>query len=105
LPCFAYSMEDALKNRIEKALEQVYDPEIGVPITEMKLIDKIVIEGENVTIEYHLSMPYCPPMFAIKIGQDIKKTISKLEGVKSVKAILKNHYLANQITEMVNKEE
>jgi metal-sulfur cluster biosynthetic enzyme len=98
-------MEDILKNQIEKALQKVYDPEIGVPITEMKLIDKISVDEGDITIEYHLSMPYCPPMFAIKIGQDIKKTVSSLKGVKSVKAILKNHYLANQITEMVNKEE
>jgi len=98
-------MEDTLKSQIEKALQQVYDPEIGVPITEMKLIDNISIDEGDVTIEYHLSMPYCPPMFAIKIGQDIKKTVSNLKDVKSVKAILKNHYLANQITEIVNKEE
>ena len=98
-------MEDTLKSKIEKTLQQVYDPEIGVPITEMKLIDKIAIDEGDITIEYHLSMPYCPPMFAIKIGQDIKKTVSSLNGVKSVKAILKNHYLANQITEIVNKEE
>lgn len=99
------SMENALKTRIMKALEQVYDPEIGIPITEMKLIDNVLIENGNVTVEYHLSMPYCPPMFAIKIGQDIKKNVSEIESVKSVKAVLKNHYLSEQITEIVNKEE
>ena len=98
-------MENALKTRIMEVLGQVYDPEIGIPITEMKLIDNVSIENDNITIEYHLSMPYCPPVFAIKIGQDIKKNVSEIEGVKSVKAILKNHYLSEQITEIVNKEE
>jgi metal-sulfur cluster biosynthetic enzyme len=98
-------MENALKTRIMEVLGQVYDPEIGIPITEMKLIDNVSIENGNITIEYHLSMPYCPPVFAIKIGQDIKKNVSEIESVKSVKAILKNHYLSEQITEIVNKEE
>lgn len=98
-------MENALKTRIMEVLGQVFDPEIGIPITEMKLIDNVSIENGNITIEYHLSMPYCPPVFAIKIGQDIKKNVSEIESVKSVKAILKNHYLSEQITEIVNKEE
>ncbi|MEM3403179.1 MAG: iron-sulfur cluster assembly protein [Nitrososphaeria archaeon] len=98
-------MEKALKNKIEKALEKVYDPEIGVPITEMKLVDKIDIQNGDIIVDYHLSMPYCPPMFAIKIGQDIKKVVSSIEGVKSIKVNLRNHYLADQITELINKEE
>ena len=98
-------MQDALRSKIEKLLEKVYDPEIGVPITEMKLVDKIAIDDGNVTIEYHLSMPYCPPMFAIKIGQDIRKAVLNLEGVKYAKAVLRNHYLADQITEVVNGED
>jgi len=98
-------MENMLRNKIEKALEKVYDPEIGVPITEMKLVEKIDIRDGEIVVDYHLSMPYCPPMFAIKIGQDIKKTVSGIEGVKSIKVNLKNHYLADQINELVNKEE
>ncbi|MEM2180697.1 MAG: iron-sulfur cluster assembly protein [Nitrososphaeria archaeon] len=94
-----------IKEKIEKALENVYDPEIGVPITEMKLVDKIDVKDGNVTIEFHLSMPFCPPMFAIKIGEDIKKVVTEIEGVNSIKLVLKNHYLATQINEILNKEE
>lgn len=94
-----------IKEKIEKALENVYDPEIGVPITEMKLVDKIDVKDGDVTIEFHLSMPFCPPMFAIKIGEDIKKVVSEIEGVNSIKLVLKNHYLATQINEILNKEE
>ncbi|MEM1986049.1 MAG: iron-sulfur cluster assembly protein [Nitrososphaeria archaeon] len=98
-------MENMIKEKIEKALENVYDPEIGVPITEMKLVDKIDVKDGNVTIEFHLSMPFCPPMFAIKIGEDIKKVVTEIEGVNSIKLVLKNHYLATQINEILNKEE
>lgn len=94
-----------IKEKIEKALENVYDPEIGVPITEMKLVDKIDVKDGDVTIEFHLSMPFCPPMFAIKIGEDIKKVVTEIEGVNSIKLVLKNHYLATQINEILNQEE
>ncbi|MGB9727693.1 MAG: metal-sulfur cluster assembly factor [Nitrososphaeria archaeon] len=94
-----------IKEKIEKVLENIYDPEIGVPITEMKLVDKIDVRDGDVVIEFHLSMPFCPPMFAIKIGEDIKRAVTEIEGVNSVKLVLKNHYLAAQINEILNKEE
>lgn len=98
-------MENMIKEKIEKVLEKVYDPEIGVPITEMKLVDKIDVKDGDVTIEFHLSMSFCPPMFAIKIGEDIKKAVTEIEGVNSIKLVLKNHYLATQINEILNQEE
>jgi len=61
-----------------KELAKVIDPEIGIPITEMKLIDNIEIKDNEVTIEYHLTMPFCPPVFALAIGQDIKRRVSAI---------------------------
>jgi len=94
-----------IREKVEEALEKIYDPEIGVPITEMKLVDRVDVKDGDVTIEFHLSMPFCPPMFAIKIGEDIKRAVTEIEGVTSVKLVLKNHYLASQINEILNKEE
>ena len=69
------------KAQIVKELAQVVDPEVGVPITEMDLVDDIVIdEGTGkVSIGFHLTAPFCPPMFALEIAQDIKKRVSGLE--------------------------
>ncbi|MDG6999883.1 MAG: DUF59 domain-containing protein, partial [Nitrososphaerota archaeon] len=57
------------KAMIVKELAQVVDPEVGIPITEMDLVDEIGInEGTGlVSIGFHLTAPFCPPMFA---GQD-----------------------------------
>lgn len=86
-----------------RELKKVMDPEIGIPITEMKLIDKISIKAGNVTVDFHLTMPYCPPIFATEIARGIKTVVSKIRGVKSVKVDLKNHYMADQINKEVNK--
>lgn len=86
-----------------KALDNVMDPEIGIPITTMKLIDKITIERDKVTVEFHLTMPWCPGIFATQIAKDIKKVVSEIEGVKSVQVKLKDHYMDEQINREVNR--
>jgi len=69
---------------VEKELEKVVDPEIGLPITEMHLVDEINIQDNgDILIKYHLTAPFCPPIFAEDIGMNIRTLTSKLEGVKN----------------------
>jgi metal-sulfur cluster biosynthetic enzyme len=90
------------RESIRNELAKVIDPEIGIPITEMNLIDEIDIKDGEVTVKYHLTMPFCPPMFALAIGQDIKKRISGLKGVTKAIAILSNHQMADDINKRIN---
>jgi metal-sulfur cluster biosynthetic enzyme len=90
------------KEEIMQELSKVIDPEIGIPITEMKLIDSIDIKDNEVKVEYHLTMPFCPPVFALAIGQDIKKRIMNMQGVTKVIAKLSNHQMSDEINDKVN---
>ncbi len=91
------------KQQIKNELAKVVDPEIGVPITEMNLVDEIDISKDSeVTIKYHLTMPFCPPVFALAIGQDIKRRVSSIQGVTKVTAILSNHQMADEINKRIN---
>jgi metal-sulfur cluster biosynthetic enzyme len=88
---------------VEKELEKVVDPEIGLPITEMHLVDEINIqENGEILIKYHLTAPFCPPIFAEDIGMNIRTLTSKLDGVKKVTVVLHGHALANEINQRVN---
>ncbi len=88
---------------ITRELEKVVDPEIGLPITEMHLVDEISIKDNGeLFIRYHLTAPFCPPIFAEDIGMNIRQYTSKLEGVKNVTVILHGHALANEINQRVN---
>jgi metal-sulfur cluster biosynthetic enzyme len=93
------SEEDVLK-----AVEEVVDPEVGVSIVEMNLIDDIKIEDGKVTITYHLTVPFCPAMFALAIAQDIKQKVAALEGVEKVRVILKDHYMAEEVNRQINPD-
>ena len=89
------------KKTVMKELKKVIDPEIGIPITEMKLIDDVKIDGSKVIVEFHLTMPFCP--MAGGIANDIKSTVSKIKGIKSVEVKLKDHHMSEQINKEVNR--
>ena len=90
------------KESVMKEMDKVIDPEIVVPITEMQLIDTIDIQDGNVIVEFHITTPFCPPVFALKMAKDIKTLVSKLEGVKSVKVTVNGHYMSEKINKEVN---
>ena len=92
------------KRTVMKELEKVMDPELGVPITEMELVDKIEIKDDEVTVDFHLTAPYCPPMLAMKMAYDIKEVVSHVPGVKAVKLNMSGHYLSAELNKEINKE-
>jgi metal-sulfur cluster biosynthetic enzyme len=89
--------------KIDEEIAKVVDPEIGISIADMKLVEKVDINDGNVTVDFHLTAPFCPPVFAIKIASDIKKNVSNIEGVKSVRVNLRNHQMADYINKKVNE--
>ncbi|MBI2547303.1 MAG: DUF59 domain-containing protein [Candidatus Aenigmarchaeota archaeon] len=91
------------KRAVFKELEKVLDPELNVSIVELELVDKIEIKNGNVTISFHLTAPYCPPMLALKMAYDIKEVVSRMPDVKSVKLNMSGHYLSADLNKEVNK--
>jgi metal-sulfur cluster biosynthetic enzyme len=88
---------------VQRQISKVVDPEIGMPIVEMNLIDKLDIKDGQVDVEYHATTQYCPPVFALKISQDLKEGIAQVKGVTSVKVLVTGHYFSDAINRQVNK--
>jgi metal-sulfur cluster biosynthetic enzyme len=88
---------------IQRQVSKIVDPEIGMPIVEMNLIDKLDIKGGSVDVEYHATTQFCPPVFALKISQDLRDMLMQVKGVKDVKVIVTGHYFADAINRQVNK--
>ena len=84
-------------------MSKIIDPELGRPITDLKLIDKMTVTGSTVDLEFHLTAPFCPPVFALKIASDIKAGLLSVDGVKDAKVTLRGHYLAEAVNKQVNK--
>jgi metal-sulfur cluster biosynthetic enzyme len=97
------STEQVDVREVQKQVSKIVDPEIGMPIVEMNLIDKLDIKDGQVDVEYHATTQFCPPVFALKISQDLKDSLSQVKGVKSVKVVVTGHYFADAINRQVNK--
>ena len=96
------STEQVDMREIQRQISKVVDPEIGMPIVEMNLIDKLDVKGGEVDVEYHATTQFCPPVFALKISQDLKEGIKTVKGVKSVKVMVTGHYFSDAINKQVN---
>ena len=88
---------------VQRQISKIVDPEIGMPIVEMNLIDKLDIKEGQVDVEYHATTQYCPPVFALKISQDLRDSLMQVKGVKGVKVLVTGHYFADAINRQVNK--
>lgn len=96
-------MSNVDEGAINVALSKIIDPELGRPITDLKLIDKMAVTGDSVDLEFHLTAPFCPPIFALKIASDIKAGLLSVPGVRDAKVTLRGHYLAEAVNKQVNK--
>ena len=71
------------KKQIEKALDTIPDPELGISIFQLGLIYKITLDTKGgVTILMTLTSVGCP-LFD-QIAGSVKEKIKKIKGVKSV---------------------
>ena len=92
-----------VEEAVGAAMSKVIDPELGRPITELKLIDRLSVTAGSVELEFHLTAPFCPPAFALKIASDIKAGLLSVSGVTEAKVTLRGHYLADAVNKQVNK--
>jgi metal-sulfur cluster biosynthetic enzyme len=84
-------------------LTKIVDPEIGVSIMELELVDKVDINTGKVNIDLHLTSPFCPAVFGFKIAQDIRDNVYKLQGIQDVRINVSNHFMADAINKQVNE--
>jgi ATP-binding protein involved in chromosome partitioning len=69
----------------EQVLEQlatVHDPEIGKPITELGMVEQVVIEGARVGVKIKLTIPGCP--LKDTITRDVTAAVEALDDVDEV---------------------
>jgi ATP-binding protein involved in chromosome partitioning len=103
LSLFDEEMSQVEESAIQAALSKIMDPELGRSITDLKLVDKMAVTGSTVDLEFHLTAPFCPPVFALKIASDIKAGLLSVPGVTDARVTLRGHYLAEAVNKQVNR--
>ncbi len=91
------------EREVLEALKDVMDPELGFSIVEAGLVEEVKVEGEKVTITYHLTAPFCPPPLALYIGRQLKEKAQSVEGIEEVEVIVKGHIMEDDINRMLKE--
>ncbi|MCB0496018.1 MAG: DUF59 domain-containing protein [Cyclobacteriaceae bacterium] len=76
--------DESLRDKVQRAIKTVYDPEIPVDIYELGLIYEInIYPVNNVFVLMTLTSPSCPA--AETIPSEVEQKLKKIEGVNNVK--------------------
>jgi len=71
---------DTLHQSIIERLSMVIDPETGVDVVRMRLIEDMTVNNNGlVSYKFRPSSPFCP--IAIPLSTEIQKAVAEVEGV------------------------
>ncbi|MBN1429444.1 MAG: metal-sulfur cluster assembly factor [Anaerolineae bacterium] len=93
--------EDLHKSILER-LAEVIDPETGVDVVHMRLIEDLAVdETGRVTCRFRPSSPFCP--LAVPLSQSIHQAISETEGVTKVEVEVVGLAFSDELMEMLKQ--
>ena len=72
--------------QVREALRSVMDPEIGMPIEEIGMLQGIAVDGATVEVHVLITIEGCP--LKDRITQDVTAAVKPLEGVQDVQVRL-----------------
>ncbi len=97
--------EAEIKQKIMDKLSGIADPHMGISIVDMGLIQNIEVDEANkksiITIKP--TNPMC--MSVANIAMAARLEAEKLEEVDKAEVNIVEHMMANEVNEMVNKDE
>jgi ATP-binding protein involved in chromosome partitioning len=80
--CYARFMEEPSRDAILKALEQVIDPELRKPVTELDMVRDVRVDGGRVGITIALTVAGCPLRHSFE--EQVQRAVAPVPGVGDV---------------------
>ena len=92
-----------LKHNITERLRQVIDPETGVDVMRMRLIEDLEVDGETGQVSYKFrpSSPLCP--LAVHLVLDIRKSVAEVPGVTDQEIEVVGYVGADDLNELLRE--
>jgi metal-sulfur cluster biosynthetic enzyme len=92
-----------IKTAILERLSSVIDPETGVDVVRMKLIEDLEVDDNGLaTYKFRPSSPLCP--IAIPLSLVIHQAVSEVEGVTGQELEIVGYVGAAQLTALLQEE-
>ncbi len=98
-------MDMTLREQILMRLVEVIDPETGLDVLRMRLVEDLVAEEGMGAVSYPFrpSSPLCP--LAHSLAQDIKRAVASVPGVTGQRITVAGYVHAEKLTETINRED
>jgi len=92
-----------LREKILLRLTDVIDPETGVDVVRMRLVEDLDVDESAGTVSYRFqpSSPLCP--LAHSLALDIKRAVGSVDGVAGQQIEVTGYIRADELTEMINR--
>ncbi|MGC9347942.1 MAG: metal-sulfur cluster assembly factor [Anaerolineae bacterium] len=94
-----------LRERILMRLVEVIDPETGVDVLRMGLVENLNVDENTGEVSYRFrpSSPLCP--LAHSLAVDIKHAVSSVEGVSDQEILVVDYVKSDELTKMINRDD
>jgi len=98
------SLTATIREQILMQLVQVIDPETGIDVLRMRLVEDLEVDEASglVTYTFRPSSPLCP--LAVSLATDIKHAIASVTGVKRQEIKVNDYIKAGELTTLINQE-
>lgn len=99
------NLEATLREQILLRLVQVIDPETGVDVLRMQLVEDLEVDETTGEVSYSFrpSSPLCP--LALSLAVDIKHAIADVPGVRRQRIVVTNYVRAEELARIINQDE
>ena len=104
-PVTESAISEVTEAGVYAAIADVLDPELDEPLVKLGFIDRVQVDGPDVTVVFKLPTFWCAPNFAYLMAGDLRKAVRALPGVGSVRVVLLDHCADDEITKGVNSEQ
>ena len=94
-----------LREQVLMRLVEVIDPETGVDVLRMRLVEDLTVDEVTGTVSYCFrpSSPLCPIAHSLAI--DIKHAIAGVDGVTGQRIAIEGYVKAEELTELINRDD
>ena len=94
---------EEIEKKIREKLREAKDPEVGLSVVDLGLIDEVRYDNGVAKITSHPTTPFCPSTLSVQIGVDIYLKASEVKEVKKVVVRIKDHAYEKQVNELINR--
>jgi metal-sulfur cluster biosynthetic enzyme len=92
-----------LEMAILERLKSVIDPETGVDVVQMRLVENLWADAlGKVRYTFRPSSFVCP--IAVTLALEIKKAVAEVPGVTSQEIAIEDYLMAEELEKLINEE-